>query len=57
MSEISETLTDIKKRTIVITMDTYEELVKIGGYDETMDQIVRKCVEAYKREQARGGRK
>jgi predicted CopG family antitoxin len=53
MSEISETLTDIKKRTIGVTLDTYEELVKIGGYDETMDQIVRKCVEAYKREQAR----
>jgi hypothetical protein len=49
MSEISETLTDTRKRTIVVTLDTYEELVKIGGYDETMDQIVRKCVEAYKR--------
>ena len=40
-----------KKRTIGVTEDTYQELVKVGGYGETMDHIIRKCVEAYKREQ------
>jgi hypothetical protein len=55
MSEVLE-MTDQseKKRTIGVTIDTYRELVKVGGYGETMDQIVRKCVEAYKREQAKG---
>jgi hypothetical protein len=52
MSEQLE-MTDEKKRTIGVTINTYRELVKVGGYGETMDQIVRKCVEAYKREQAR----
>jgi predicted CopG family antitoxin len=51
MSEILE-MTDEKKRTIGVSLETYRELVKVGGYGETMDQIVRKCVEAYKREQA-----
>ena len=35
-----------------VTEETYRELVKVGGYGETMDHIIRKCVEAYKREQA-----
>jgi predicted CopG family antitoxin len=42
-----------KKRTVGITEDTYRELVKFGGYNESMDHIIRRCVEAYKREQAR----
>ena len=42
-----------KKRTIGVTEDTYRELVKVGGYGETMDHIIRKCVEAYKREQTK----
>ena len=41
-----------KKRTIGVTEETYKELVKVGGYGETMDHIISKCVEAYKREQA-----
>ena len=54
MSEISE-ITEVpeKKRTIGVTEETYKELVKVGGYSETMDHIIRKCLETYKREQAR----
>jgi hypothetical protein len=52
MSE-AETMGE-KKRTIGVTEDTYKELVKFGGYNESMDHIIRRCVEAYKREQARG---
>ena len=51
MSETMNSMAD-KKRTIGVTEDTYRELVKVGGYGETMDHIIRKCVEAYKREQA-----
>ena len=42
-----------KKRTIGVTEDTYRELAKIGGYNESMDDIIRRCLEAYKREQTR----
>jgi hypothetical protein len=52
MSEMLE-MTEEKKRTIGVTIDTYKELVRVGGYGETMDHIIRKCVEAYKREQTR----
>jgi hypothetical protein len=52
MSEILE-MTEEKKRTIGVTVDTYKELVRVGSYGETMDHIVRKCVEAYKREQGK----
>jgi predicted CopG family antitoxin len=51
MSEI-ETMAE-KKRTIGVTEDTYRELAKIGGYNESMDHIIRRCLDAYKREQAR----
>lgn len=27
--------------------DTHAELVKIGGYGETMDDIIKRCVKAY----------
>ena len=40
-----------KKRTIGVTEDTYTELAKIGGYNESMDHIIRRCLDAYKREQ------
>jgi hypothetical protein len=46
-----------KKKTLGVTEETYRELVKAGGYGETMDHIIRKCVEAYKREQARTSKK
>jgi predicted CopG family antitoxin len=51
MSEIQ--LVAEKKRTIGVTEDTYKELAKIGGYNESMDHIIRRCLDAYKREQAR----
>jgi hypothetical protein len=54
MSTISEIISMVEgKKTIGISSETYRELVEVGGYDETMDQIVRKCVEAYNREQTR----
>lgn len=31
--------------------DTHSELVKIGKYGETMDDIVKRCLEAYKKMQ------
>jgi predicted CopG family antitoxin len=42
-----------RRKTIGISQETYKELVKVGGYDETMDDIISKCLQAYKREQAR----
>ena len=56
MSETMISMAD-KKRTIGVTEETYRELVKVGGYGETMDHIIRKCVEAYKREQTRTSKK
>jgi hypothetical protein len=53
MSEVSVSSMAEKKRTLGVTEDTYKELVKLGGYNETMDHIIKRCVEAYKREQAR----
>lgn len=52
MSEIE--IVAEKKRTVGITEDTYRELVKLGGYNESMDHIIGRCLEAYKREQAKG---
>lgn len=37
-------------KTIRVSEETHKELMKIGVYGEAMDDIVRKCVEAYKRE-------
>jgi predicted CopG family antitoxin len=53
MSEIELGIVAEKKRTLGVTEDTYKELVKLGGYNETMDHIIRRCVDAYKREQAK----
>jgi hypothetical protein len=35
-------------RMVKLKDDTHQELVKIGKYGETMDDIVKKCVKAYK---------
>jgi predicted CopG family antitoxin len=37
-------------KTIRVEDDTHNELVKIGGYSETMDDIIKKLIEAYKRQ-------
>ena len=42
----------ITLKTIRVSEETHKELIKIGVYGEAMDDIVRKCVEAYKREQS-----
>ena len=41
---------DILRKTISISEETHAELVKIGVYGESIDTIIRKCVDAYKRE-------
>ncbi len=38
----------MKLKTVRISDDLHTELTKIGGYNETMDDIIRKCVRAYK---------
>jgi hypothetical protein len=30
--------------------DTHEELLKLGVFRETMDDIVKKCIKSYKKE-------
>lgn len=45
------TLTSVlNRKTVSISDDTHKELVKLGVYGETIDDIIRKCIEAYKRE-------
>ena len=38
------------RKTVSISEETHSELTKIGVYGETIDDIIKKCVEAYKRE-------
>jgi predicted CopG family antitoxin len=42
---------------IKIQDDTYEELTDLRKKNETYDQIIRKCIESYKRELTKGERK
>jgi predicted CopG family antitoxin len=43
------TLTSVlNRKTVSISDDTHKELVKLGVYGETIDDIIRKCIEAYK---------
>ena len=37
--------------------ETYAELIDIGKYSETMDDIIRKCLEAYKEKKGLKSRK
>jgi hypothetical protein len=36
------------KRTISVSVETHEKLKALGGYDDTMDEIVMKCVDFYR---------
>ena len=41
------TLTSVlNRKTVSISDDTHKELVKLGVYGETIDDIIRKCIEA-----------
>ncbi len=45
------TLTSVlNRKTVSISDDTHKELVKLGVYGETIDDIIRKCIEAYKKQ-------
>jgi hypothetical protein len=47
------TLKDIvmgsNRKNISIDEKTHHELAKLGVYGETMDDIIKKCIEAYKK--------
>ena len=39
------------RKSISLSEDTYNELTKLGtGYMESMDDIVNKCIQSYKKE-------
>ena len=40
----------LNRKTVSISDNTHKELVKLGVYGETIDDIIRKCIESYKRE-------
>ena len=39
----------LNRKTVSISDETHKELVKLGVYGETIDDIIRKCIEAYKK--------
>ena len=41
-----------KMTTIRVRKATHTKLTKLGSYDETMTEIVEKCIAPYEREQA-----
>jgi hypothetical protein len=45
---MSENTTTSMVKMLKVKDETYAELIDIGKYSETMDDIVRKCLEAYK---------
>jgi hypothetical protein len=45
---MSESTTTGMVKMLKVKDETYAELIDIGKYSETMDDIVRKCLEAYK---------
>jgi hypothetical protein len=42
--------TVLNRKTVSISDETHKELVKLGVYGETIDDIIRKCIEAYKKQ-------
>jgi len=51
------TMADPNRITITISRKTHEDLDGIGLRGETFDDIIQKCIQAYKREQQKGGKK
>lgn len=42
----------VTRKSISLTAETYQELTSlISGYRESMDDIISKCIRAYKKEQ------
>lgn len=39
----------LARKTVSISEETHAELTKLGVYGETIDDIIRKCIEAYKK--------
>ena len=42
--------TILARKTVSISEETHSELTKLGVYGETIDDIIRKCIDAYKKE-------
>ncbi|MGI8833889.1 MAG: hypothetical protein ACR2IS_14790 [Nitrososphaeraceae archaeon] len=42
-----------RRKTISITEDTHDQLNRMGLRGETFDDIIRKCIQAYNREQSK----
>jgi predicted CopG family antitoxin len=40
----------VSRKTVSISEETHSELTKLGVYGETLDDIIRKCIEAYKKQ-------
>ncbi len=40
----------VSRKTVSISEETHSELTKLGVYGETIDDIIRKCIEAYKKQ-------
>ena len=40
---------NIDARLIKVKNETYKELADLGSYGDTMDNIINKCIEAYKK--------
>jgi HNH endonuclease len=43
----------IIQKSISLKIETHAELTKLGVYGETIDDIIKKCIEAYKKENNR----
>ena len=40
----------VARKTVSISKETHSELTKLGLYGDTMDNIIKKCIAAYKKE-------
>jgi len=49
--------TVLNRKTVSISNETHKDLVKLGVYGETIDDIIKKCIEAYKLEAKRKARR
>jgi hypothetical protein len=39
----------VSRKTVSISEETHAELTKLGVYGETIDDIIKKCIDAYKK--------
>jgi len=40
---------ELEMKTLRVTDETHRELTKLGSYGETMDEIINRCIQAYKK--------